>query len=71
MLNICKGFVCGKLEGKKRNDVPLESPLRSSQQMSSTTLSNLALVSSQIKLSSMELKSSQAEAMLYEVCIDG
>ena len=56
---------------KKRKANSLELVLGSNQYLSSTTLSHLALIPSQINPNCKELEVSQAKTISGEVCIDG
>ena len=59
---------------KKRKEVSIEQELGSNQHSSSTTLSRLAPIPSQINSDSKELEVSQAKItplFPHEVCIDG
>ena len=55
----------------KRKAISLELLLGSDQHLSSTTLSHLALIPSQINPNCKELEVSQAKTISGEVCIDG
>ena len=61
----------GTNEDKKRKAITLKPSLVGSQQWNTTTLLNLDMVPSQIKLDNKELQVCQAKAMPNEVCIDG
>ena len=56
---------------KKRKANSLDPVLGSDQNLSSTTLSHLALIPGQIKSDFKELEASQAKTASHEVCIDG
>jgi len=65
-VNESMGYEIGKEE--KRKSISLDPPMQSSQQLNSTTLPQLALISSQMKPDNKESRSTQV--MPTEVCID-